>query len=376
MLENRPRILHVTEAMAGGIVTVLQSFAERQTESGADVTIYYLSRPDSPTPVDLQGRFKDIAHLRTFTNGGSKLRDYLALSMEVARVNNSAEFDVIHLHSSKAGALGRLVRLFTRRRTKVFYSPHGFAFLREDISWAMRKTVQLAELAMAPLGHGLILTCPSEQRIAEQALRSKKTFRVTTGVDEKTIVPSHGECLRTPLEPSAKLPTRPKVGIVARVTYQKAPWRFKVVADALSEHADFIWVGSGTPDQEALWLGEHQTTGWLSPGELSKAIEELDVFLFPTLWEGMPLALLQAQAAGIPAVVSNVVGNRDAVVDGETGYVCDSNEELIMRTKQLIEDSDLRRRMSVASSERAYKHLTDRDLGVQSLAIYRGHQEN
>lgn len=376
MLENRPRILHVTEAMAGGIVTVLRSFSQRQTENGADVTIYYLSRPDSPSLVDLQSRFKGIAHLRTFTSGGSKLRDYLALSMAVARADNSAEFDVIHLHSSKAGAVGRLVRLFTRRRTRVFYSPHGFAFLREDISRAMRKTVQLAELALAPLGHGLILTCHSEQRIAEQALRSKKAFRVTTGVDEKTIVPSHGECLPIGLEASPKLTSRPKVGIVARVTYQKAPWRFRAVADALSEQADFIWVGSGTPDSEALWLGEHRITGWLSPQELSKAIEELDVFLFPTLWEGMPLALLQAQAAGIPAVVSNVVGNRDAVVNGVTGYVCDSNEELILRTKQLIEDSGLRRRMSVASRERAYKHLTDRDLGAQSLAIYSGRQEN
>lgn len=356
-------------------MTVLQSFAERQTENGADVTIYYLSRPDSPSPVDLRDRFKGIANLRTFTSGGSKLRDYIALSIAIARVDDLATFDVIHLHSSKAGALGRLVRLFTRRRTRVFYSPHGFAFLREDIPKATRKAVQLAELALAPLSHGLILTCPSEQRIAEQALRSKKTFRVTTGVDEKTILPSQGERLPITLEPSAKPQMRPKVGIVARVTYQKAPWRFKLVADALSGYADFIWIGSGSPDQEALWLGEHQTTGWLSQGELSKALEELDVFLFPTLWEGMPLALLQAQAAGIPAVVSNVVGNRDAVLDGETGYVCDSNEELILRTKQLIEDSDLRQRMSAASSERAYKHLTDRDLGVQSLTIYQGKQE-
>lgn len=368
-MEKSLRILHVTEAMAGGIITVLQSFSQRQTAEGAEVSIYYLSRPDSPSAIELQNRFIGRATLRKFTSGSTKLRDYLALAAALARAENTGSFDVIHLHSSKAGVLGRIVHLFSKRTAKVFYSPHGFAFLREDISRGMRVAVRLVESALAHVGDGLVLTCASEKRIAERALRSRRAYIVTTGVDEKTITLT-GENA-TPASRGATLP-RPRVGIVARVTYQKAPWRFKVVADSLSKYAEFTWIGGGSADKEALWLGEHQPTGWLSPEDLAEAMKELDVFLFPTLWEGMPLALLQAQAAGIPAVVSNVVGNRDAVIDGETGYVCDSNEELIERTKRLVEDRDLRRRMSRASKAWAHKQLTDRDLGAQSLAIYRG----
>ncbi|WLQ07120.1 glycosyltransferase [Arthrobacter oryzae] len=369
-MEKGLRILHVTEAMAGGIATVLQSFSERQRDAGADVSIYYLSRPESPSTNELQARFGNNASLRNFTGGRSKLRDYFALAVALANAENSGDFDVIHLHSSKAGVIGRTIHLFTRRRAKLFYSPHGFAFLREDVSRGTRQSIKLIETALAPIGSGLVLTCESERRIAEEDLRSKSAYVVTTGVNEKSLAPA---CEGTTSSAAtAKLPyvERPKVGIVARVTYQKAPWRFKAVADSLSAQADFIWIGGGTPDKEKLWLGEHKPTGWLSPTELADAMKELDIFLFPTLWEGMPLALLQAQAAGIPAVVSNVVGNCDAIADGETGYICNSDEEIIKRTRQLIADSELRRRMSKASRERALQCLTDRDLGTQSLAIY------
>lgn len=374
-MEKRLRILHVTEAMAGGITTVLQSFAERQTDEGADVYIYYLSRPESPSAIELQARFGHNATLRTFTGGRSKLRDYCALATALAKAENAGDFDVIHLHSSKAGVLGRTIHLFTRRTAKLFYSPHGFAFLREDVSLGMRKAIRLVESALAPIGSGLILTCASERRIAKEALRSKRTYVVTTGVDEKSIAPTSESAASSAHTATLHSVDRPRVGIVARVTYQKAPWRFKAVADSLSAQADFIWIGGGTPDKEELWLGEHKPTGWLSPTELTEAMKELDIFLFPTLWEGMPLALLQAQAVGIPAVVSNVVGNCDAVVDGQTGYICSSNEELIKRTSQLIGDSELRRRMSQASRERAFQYLTDRDLGTQSMAIYAGSQK-
>jgi len=72
-----------------------------------------------------------------------------------------------------------------------------------------------------------------------------------------------------------------------------------------------------------------------------------------SLWEGMPLTLLDAQAIGLPAVVPDVVGCRDVVVDGVTGFVCKNDGELIEKTRLLVRDAVLRDKMGLAAKSMA-----------------------
>jgi glycosyltransferase involved in cell wall biosynthesis len=161
--------------------------------------------------------------------------------------------------------------------------------------------------------------------------------------------------------------------MVGRICYQKAPWRFATVARALKEQAEFVWIGGGSEDDVRRWLTEPAVTitGWLSPEELTQQINELDVLLFPTLWEGMALSLMQAQAQGIPAVVSKVVGNVDSIVDGRTGFVCGTDDELISRVYELLMDEKLRSDMSRAAVKWASDALLDTGVGAESISIYR-----
>ena len=90
----------------------------------------------------------------------------------------------------------------------------------------------------------------------------------------------------------------------------------------------------------------------------------------PSLWEGMPLALIEAQASGLPAVVSDVVGNRDVVINGETGFVCKSDEELLQKTRLLIEDADLRRHMGRAARAMASVRFSVDRMHREMMAVY------
>lgn len=139
-----------------------------------------------------------------------------------------------------------------------------------------------------------------------------------------------------------------------RLCYQKAPWRFRAVAQQCVDWpARFVWLGDGDLVQKlnfeeytnALAIPNLQLTGWLNRAQVIEQLATADIFLMPSLWEGMPLALIEAQAAGIAAVVSNVVGCKDVVQHGVTGFVCDTDEELCQRTQQLIKDVSLRQRM-------------------------------
>jgi glycosyltransferase involved in cell wall biosynthesis len=68
----------------------------------------------------------------------------------------------------------------------------------------------------------------------------------------------------------------------------------------------------------------------------------LDIYVQTSLWEGMPVAVIEAQVAGVPAVVTDILGNRDVVRDGETGFVCRHEEEMVAQLVKLIREPKVR----------------------------------
>lgn len=84
--------------------------------------------------------------------------------------------------------------------------------------------------------------------------------------------------------------------------------------------------------------------------DVADIVSELDIFVLPSLHEGMPNALLEAMAAGIPVVTTGVGGTVEIVTDEETGLVVPPAdvEELVAALTRLGGDADLRRRLGRA----------------------------
>ena len=355
-------VLHLTEALGGGIQTLLVRLSARQVEAGAVVTVAYLERPEAPSAEVLRRQFDPRVRLLPLRSDPGTLSRLRTTYVAARTALLSQDFDILHLHSSYAGFVGRLAAARFTSPTEVMYSPHGFAFLRLTSSVGLRLFWQLVEATMARVGV-CVLTCESELATAKTRLHPKRARLLRTGVDvaQYSGFRSHGSS-----DP-------PVVAMIGRICYQKAPWRFAAVARALQGRARFVWVGDGDEADRRRWLADAdiEVTGWLDEDQLRKFLTDTSVLLFPTLWEGMSMALMQAQAQGVPAVVSNAVGNRDAVVHGRTGYIAATEGELVNRTEELLSDSTLRRRMSAAAASWAQVGLADDDLGSDSLALYR-----
>ena len=356
------RVLHLTESMGAGVQNLLFRLAGRQAEAGADVSVHYLDRPEAPPADELRGQFDPRVALVRIDSAPAALRRLMASFVAARRALRSRDFDVIHLHSSFAGFAGRLAKLVTPSPTKVMYSPHGYSFLRLSSPPPVRLLWQLLEAAMARVGVS-VLTSESELAVGRSRLRPREAVLLHTGV----------EVSRYDAERSHRLAEPPVVAMVGRICYQKAPWRFAAVAEALHGMAQFVWVGDGDASDRSRWLDgtEVEVAGWLDEKSLRDFLAETTVLLFPTLWEGMSMSLMQAQAQGVPAIVSDAVGNRDAVRHGVTGYVIRTDDELISRTRELLLDPELRDRMSEAAVAWARTGLSDVDLGTDSLSLYR-----
>ncbi|REG50337.1 glycosyltransferase involved in cell wall biosynthesis [Paraburkholderia sp. BL6669N2] len=362
----RQKIVHVTEALGGGVLHCIVLLANRQAAAGDDVVVLHSVRQDTPPSAKLDELFDPRVRRKVVAMGAAiGLRDLVSLSRLTVDLFWERP-DIVHLHSSKAGALGRVSTRLLGIASRAIYSPHGFAFLKQDISPYKAKLLLLFERMLHACGGHIVACSKSELRYARMLFKNaERTSLVENAVKLDDIELSRSQR---------------RLGEVvlctsARVAYQKAPWRFTRLAQRVvaTSNARFVWFGNGEGDAIDRWIDRDvvQLSGWIAAPELRRRLRQCDIFVLPSLWEGMPIALIEAQAAGLPAVASRIVGNRDVIVHGVTGFLANDDEELERYTRRLIDDAALRIRMGAAASARAVARFGDTRLFRSYVTVYR-----
>ncbi|MFM0513861.1 glycosyltransferase [Paraburkholderia sp. RL17-373-BIF-A] len=362
----RQKIVHVTEALGGGVLHCVALLANRQAAAGDQVVVLHSMRQDTPPTAKLDQLFDPRVHRQVVdmhtSIGAHDIVSVFRLLIALFRERP----DIVHLHSSKAAALGRIAARFLGITAHTIYSPHGFAFLKEDISPLKAKLFLLIERMLHATGGHIVACSKSELRYARMLLLgAERTSLVENAVKLDGFDPGgHRQAGEAVV-----------VCTSARVTYQKAPWRFTRLAQNIAgtSNAHFVWIGDGEADAIDRWIDRDaiQLTGWIPAGDLRRRLLQSDIFVLPSLWEGMPIALIEAQAAGLPAVASRIVGNRDVIVHGVTGFLANDDEQLEHYTRQLIDDAELRQRMGAAATAHARARFGDTQFFRSYVGAYR-----
>ena len=126
-----------------------------------------------------------------------------------------------------------------------------------------------------------------------------------------------------------------KVCTSGRILYQKNPFLFNQIASLLPD-IQFIWIGDGDLRTE-LTSDNIRITGWITREEALNIVKEADFFILPSLWEGLPISLLEAMYLKKTCLVSNVIGNRDVIVHKRNGMICNTQEEYAKYIENIIE---------------------------------------
>ena len=270
---------------------------------------------------------------------------------------------LVHAHSAKAGVLARVAARFVRR--PAVYSPHGFPFVGE-MSLARGLFGVSVERALAPTTAALICVCEFERGLAiEKRLRPARTAVVHNGCP-----PCSGGEL-------AEMPPGLIVGTVGSLRPAKA---LDCMLDAMPAitaavpEARLVIVGDGFLEAElhahATDLGVDVT--WL-PFEPPPAryLRAFDVYVLSSAWESFPIGVLEAQACGVPQVVTAVGGTRESVVP-ETGIVVPPRDPdaLAEAVIQLLRDPQRRAAMSEASRARHAEHWAVERMVTDTAAVY------
>jgi glycosyltransferase involved in cell wall biosynthesis len=246
----------------------------------------------------------------------------------LVRLIRQQEFTLVHAHSSKAGVLGRLAA----RRCRVpavVYTPNAFAFLGAQDRfhrWLYRSVEQRLGRTMTDM---LICVSRSEMALAGRwaIVPSGHMATIENAIDAARYAPTislTGAKSALGLDPDLLV-----VGYVGRLAVQKGIEYLLQAAQqvlASGENAQFVLVGEGDFERvarqmvESLGLEGHV----LLPGyrtDIPQVLAALDVFVLPSLYEGMPYTLMEAMAAGRAVIATDVAGNRDLVRHEETGLL-------------------------------------------------------
>lgn len=165
---------------------------------------------------------------------------------------------------------------------------------------------------------------------------------VPTGVDTKFFTPVWDKPRNT----------RPRVLFVGSLRPFKQP-QLLLDAAARFPRADFFIVGEGLMAEELHdRVRQEKLTNVFLQGQMGEAhlkqeYQKADIFLFPSAWEGSPKVILEAAASGLP-VIARKNYEPETVLDGQTGYLVGSDDELFVRLGQLLEHPDLRRSLGLA----------------------------
>lgn len=364
-------VLHVLEAVRGGTSRHVLDIVRHA--GGVDHMVA-VSRPGADTG---SGAVYDRPAVEAMRAAGARVVELpmhrtpwhpanAAALAGLRRLLRTVRPDVLHGHSSVGGALARLA--VPGHPVPVVYTANGLAQGRPYL---------LAERALGRWTDRWIAVSAGEAEVAlrERLIRPADLTVIPNGID--LAPPAGAPDLRRRLG----IPDgAPLVGTVARLVAQKAPQRFVRVAAAVADgvpDAHFLLIGMGPlqylvdSEVEQAGLGGrwHQIRHL---DDAAAALAQLDAFVLASEFEGAPYTPLEAMRAGVPVILSDVVGNRDAAGDGVSGFLRPPADTSGMAAAvvRVLTDDRLRRALTGAATDRLARRFDAAVMGRRLELLY------
>jgi glycosyltransferase involved in cell wall biosynthesis len=307
-------IIHIIEASATGTLSMAALLTNAQIQKGHDVEVIYSRR--SETPENLEVYFDPGVKLTNIQMGslGKKMGAVKSIRARFLNVKPN----VVFMHSSFAGFIGRLAGLLILPRTKFLYIPHCISFMREDVG-ALKKLIFIGFEWIGALKNSVYLSCSqSEQIKISRCIPFRKCILVENAVRDFPTVSDQPAVEKT-------------IITVGQIRDQKGPLEFAAIARDVKKKMPnlvFKWIGDGELEaKDALIEAGVEVTGWVTKEQVLQYLLSSTIYLSTAKWEGMPVSLIEAQYAKLPIVATPCAGNVDVVTHESTGWLFNSPEE-------------------------------------------------
>jgi glycosyltransferase involved in cell wall biosynthesis len=373
------RIVHViTRLIVGGAQENTLLSCEGQHDHGHDVTL--ITGP----PLGPEGSLMDRARaygyrvevIDAMRRAIRPIRDARTWRTLVRRMRELRPH-VVHTHSSKAGIIARHAARAAGVPV-VIHTIHGLAFTASTRP-AVNAVYKFLERRAAPLTTRIVCVADAmrDQSLKEGIGRREQYVTIYSGMDTKPFIypPVPRNEMRRRL---GLAEDQIAVGTIARLFDLKGHDDLLELAPGLCgrfPQLRFLWVGDGSLRAQ---FEKRMTdmnlrdrfilTGLVPPDRVPELTAAMDIVVHPSRREGLARALPQAGLAGKPAITYDIDGAKEAVIDGQTGFVLPPFDQSLLATRlaTLIEDPALRARQGAAGREFALARF-DKSVMIDAL---------
>lgn len=295
-------------------------------------------------------------------------RDAAAIA-DLRRIVASFKPDVVAAHTTKAGILARIASRVARVPCVV--NPHGWAFA-EGVPEPGRTAYKMIEAGMARLADRIICVSDDDRHLAlRSGLPGRRLVTIHNGVPD---VPADLRANPDSREADANSPVR--IVCVARFDPPK-DHRLLLRAMSSVSNATLDLIGEGRTLEairaESIQLGIAERVHFLGyRSDVPAVLARSHVFVLASRWEGFPLATIEAMRAGLPVVVTDVGGSREAITEGENGFLVPRGDAdcLSDRLRNLVSSPERRASLGRAARRRYEEAFTVERMADRTRAVY------
>lgn len=344
---NHKKVLFVAKVAKGHILTFHIPYLKMLKEMGCEVHVATGDEAEIP--------YCDVKY--TVPIKGSPIRlDNFKAYRELKEIIGKEQYDLVHTHTSMGGAIGRLAAKQSRKHgTAVMHTAHGFAFYKGAplLSWLLYYSME----KICSYFTDCLITMNNEDYSASiNRLRAKQnSFISGIGVDVEQIkninVEKYHKRMNLGVTPEKILIL--SVGeLIKRKNHKIGIKAIKKLIEKGHTNIHYIICGRGELHEylknliDELGLQEYVTLAGFR-NDIHEIMKCADIFLFPSIYEGLPVSVIEAMAAELPVVASDIRGSSDLIRNSEGGllvppYNIGAFENCI---EELIRNKDLRDEM-------------------------------
>ncbi|WP_238602044.1 glycosyltransferase family 4 protein [Lysinibacillus parviboronicapiens] len=275
--------------------------------------------------------------------------------------------DVIAAHSSKAGAIGRLIGRFLGIPT--VFTAHSWSFT-DGVPPKKKLMYRQLEKAVQPFTTKIITVSEFDRQLAltKGIAPAHKLMTIHNGItqlaDPATLSKNSLECPLIMMVARFEIPKRQDTLLEALIELPEVPWRIQFIGDGSLRPALEKYVTDKGFAHRVTFLG-NQT-------EVTELLAKGQIFALLSDWEGLPIAIIEAMRAGLPIIATNVGGVSELVTDTDNGFLIDRGDKELLkqRLRQLLTDETLRQKMGDASERCFLRNFTFSPMYQKTVEVY------
>ncbi len=330
-------------------------------------------------------QFCDKKYLLPIARSPFKLQNLWAF-LQLKKIIKKEQYDIIHCHTPMGSVLTRLAALEARKHgTKVIYTAHGFHFFKgaKLVNWLVYYPLErfLSQFT------DILITINQEDYQRAKSFSANKIVHVPgVGVDiDKFNLCNTLKAEENKTSKEKRQKIREDFGIQEKDTMLLTIGELierknqEVIIEAIADMEDpnikYVICGIGPLEKElkqkaAMLEVEKQVVFAGYRSDISEIYHAADIFIFPSKQEGLPMALMEAMASGLPIIASNIRGNKDLIVHKKNGYLLSGKIGSYEKAISLLMKSEKKREDFGKEAKKTIRKYSLNVVKKQMIEIY------